>query len=203
MTAKPEELSPSTSAFIVATANAQRAPLPSLPEAADEAADVAASFHQAKLLSGDQAKRDEVLRGISRTELFHFAGHAVATPRGVGLVLGDDSLLDADDIASLRLRSLKLAVLSGCDTANGSEESPTDVNSLARTLVAAGASTVIASRWPIDSSAARVMMRAFYSRLMSGKEPLSSLHDAEVSLRNMEAYRHPYYWGSLAVFRGL
>jgi CHAT domain-containing protein/cytochrome c-type biogenesis protein CcmH/NrfG len=203
VTAKQEEFSPSTSAFIVAAANAQRATLPPLPEAADEAADVAASFHGAKLLSGDQAKRDEVLRGISETELFHFAGHAVVTIHGVGLVLGEDSLLDADDIASLRLRNLKLAVLSGCDTANGSDESPTDVNSLARTMVAAGASSVVASRWPVDSAAARVMMRAFYSELLSGKQPVSSLHAAEVSLRNMEAYRHPYYWGSLAVFRSL
>ncbi len=201
--ARQEEFSSATSAFTVAPGNAQRANLPPLPEAAEEAADVAASFHRSKLLSGDQVKRDQVLRGISETELFHFAGHAVVTIHGAGLVLGEDSLLDADDFASLRLRNLKLAVLSGCDTANGSDDSPTDVNSLARTMVAAGAASVVASRWPMDSSAGRVMMRAFYSELLSGKQPVSSLHAAEVSLRKMDAYRHPYYWGSLAVFRSL
>jgi CHAT domain-containing protein len=172
-----------------------------LSEAVEEATEVAASFRNAQLLSGDQTKLEEVLRGLRQAELFHFAGHAVATIRRVALVLGEDSLLGAGDLANLRSWNLKLAVLSGCDTANGSDESPADVNSLARTLVAAGASSDVASRWRVDSAASSQMMRAFYSELLSGKQPVRSLHAAEVALRNMEGYRHPYYWRSLAVFR--
>ena len=92
--------------------------------------------------------------------------------------LGPDSLLSAHDIATLRLRNLKLAVLSACDTANGDEGTSADLNSVARTLVAAGVPDVVASRWRVDSTITRQLMHVFYSNLISGKSPAEALRAA-------------------------
>jgi CHAT domain-containing protein len=116
------------------------------------------------------------------------------------LVMGPESLLSAHDIAALRLRNLRLAVLSACDTANGDEGTPADLNSVARTLVAAGVPNVVASRWRVDSATTRQLMRAFYASLVSGKSPAAALRAAGDTVRSMPRYRHPYYWASFAVF---
>ena len=75
-----------------------------------------------------------------------------------------------------------------------------DLNSVARTLVAAGVPDVVASRWRVDSTITRQLMRVFYSNLISGQSPAESLRAASSAARNIPSYHHPYYWASFAVF---
>jgi tetratricopeptide (TPR) repeat protein len=174
--------------------------LPPLPEAAEEGQEVASHFQQASLLTGSEVTRPRVLKELKEAQEFHFVGHAVASSEQIGLVLGQDSVLTAQDLMLLRPRNLRLAVLSACGTANGDDGTFSDVNSLARTLVAAGIPEVVASRWNVDSVATHQLMRAFYSSLISGKSPADSLRIATRAIRSLPGYQHPYYWGSFAVF---
>src|SRR6185312_7853167 len=118
------------------------------------------------------------LRNLAGVRLFHFAGHAVANELVVGLVLGENSLLDAQNLATVDLGKMQLAVLSGCDTANGGDGAFTDVNSLARTFIGARVPNVVASRWSVDSNSTRQLMHLFYTGLLSGKTPTSALRTA-------------------------
>jgi CHAT domain-containing protein len=195
-----ESLSQESPVFIVAVSDAQGAGMPALPEVAQEGVDIASHFRQARLVTGGHITRDQLLRHLSEAHLFHFAGHAVANELVVGLVLGEDSLLDAQSLATVDLRKMQLAVLSGCDTANGGDGAFTDVNSLARTFISARVPSVVASRWPVDSDATRQLMHLFYAGLLSGKTPTSALRAATSVLRNTSGYQNPYYWGSFAVF---
>jgi CHAT domain-containing protein len=195
-----ESLSQESPALIVAVSDAQGAGMPALPEAAQEGSDIASHFRQARLVTGGQITRDQLLRNLAETHLFHFAGHAVANELVVGLVLGEDSLLDAQSLATVDLRKMQLAVLSGCDTANGGDGAFTDVNSLARTFIGARVPSVVASRWRVDSDATRQLMHLFYASLLSGKTPTGALRAASTVLRNKSGYQNPYYWGSFAVF---
>jgi len=195
-----EALSAASPALIVVASGAQDPSLTPLPEADDEGNDVASQFPEANVLSGSQLTRAEVLRNLRDAKLFPFVGHAVAGVDQVGLVLGPDAVVNSNDLVKLRPRNLQLAVLSACDTANGDEGTFADVNSLARTLAVAGVRQTVASRWRVDSSVTRQLMRAFYSNLMSGKTPADSLRAATVIVRNLPGYQHPYYWGSFAVF---
>jgi CHAT domain-containing protein len=195
-----EPLSYSNSALIVAVSDAQSPDLPALPEAAQEGADAASHFKHAKLMAGGRITREQLLRNLSEASLFHFAGHAVANAGAVGLVLGQDSLLDAQSLAAVDLRKMQLAVLSGCDTATGEDGAFTDVNSLARTIISAHVPSVVASRWRVDSDATRQLMHLFYAGLLSGKTPTTALRAATSVLRNTAGYQNPYYWGSFAVF---
>jgi CHAT domain-containing protein len=194
----PEAISPGSAALVV-VASADSS-LAALPGADQEGAEVAGLFPKAVLISGSRVTRGEVLAQLRDAQLFHFAGHAFAGPGRDGLVIGPESLLSAHDIAALRLRNLQLAVLSACDTANGDQGTPADLNSVARTLVAAGVPNVVGSRWRVDSATTRQLMRAFYSSLVSGQSPAAALRAAGDSVRSIPRYRHPYYWASFAVF---
>jgi CHAT domain-containing protein/tetratricopeptide (TPR) repeat protein len=195
-----ESLSQDIPALIVAVSDAQGSGMPALPEAAQEGTDIASHFRQARLVTGGQITRAQLLRNLTEAHLFHFAGHAVANELVVGLVLGEDSLLDAQSLATVDLRKMQLAVLSGCDTANGGDGVFTDVNSLARTFIGGRVPSVVASRWRVDSNATRQLMHLFYAGLLSGKTPTSALRTATTVLRNTAGYQNPYYWGSFVVF---
>ena len=195
-----ESLSQESPALIVAVSDAQGSGMPALPEAAQESTDIASHFRQARRVTGGQITRHQLLRNLAEAHLFHFAGHAVANELVVGLVLGEDSLLDAQILAKVDLRKMQLAVLSGCDTANGGDGAFTDVNSLARTFIGARVPSVVASRWRVDSDATRQLMHLFYASLLSGKTPTGALRAATTVLRNTPGYQSPYYWGSFAVF---
>ena len=195
-----DTLSATSRALIVVAPGAEDPTLTPLPEADDEGTDVASHFRESTLLSGAQLNRADVLRNLRGASLFHFAGHAVAGGGRVGLVIGPDAVVNSDDLIKLHPQNLELAVLSACDTANGDEGTFADVNSIARVLAAAGVPQTVASRWKVDSVVTRQLMRAFYSNLMSGKTPANSLRAAAVTVRNLPGYKHPYYWGSFAVF---
>jgi CHAT domain-containing protein/tetratricopeptide (TPR) repeat protein len=193
-------ISPVTAALIVVAASGADSSMPVLPEAADEAKDVASRFEGATVISAQKATRAEILRALRSARLFHFAGHAVSSPAQSGLVLGADALLSSKDLMSLPLGNLKLAVLSACETANGDEGSFADENSLTRTLAAAGVAQIVASRWRVDSAVTRQLMREFYSDLLSGKSTANSLRAASFAVRSSPEHRHPYYWASFGVF---
>lgn len=197
--ATDEPITPGSAALIVAVSGAPDS-LPVLPDANNEGQDVASYFKRPIVISGTQVDRKEVLAYLRETQVFHFAGHAVATAGRVGLLLGPDSSLDASSLHAWRPRNLRLAVLSACDTAIGEGGRFTDVNSLARTLVAAGVAQVVASRWRVDSIATQHLMGLFYSHLMSGQSATESLRRASLETRKLPAYRHPCYWASFAVF---
>jgi CHAT domain-containing protein/cytochrome c-type biogenesis protein CcmH/NrfG len=193
-------LSPDSTALVVVASGAADSSLPVLPGADQEGSEVASLFRNAVFIHGHEVTRAQVLPQLHDARLLHFAGHALAGFDRVGLVLGPASLLSSDDIATLGLRNLKLAVLSACDTANGDEGTSADGDSLARTLVAAGVPNVVASRWRVDSNVTRQLMRVFYANLLSGKSAAESLSAARAAIRSIPAYQHPYYWASFAVF---
>jgi CHAT domain-containing protein len=152
------------------------------------------------IISGSSLAREAVFRGLRTAQLFHFAGHAIADSTGTGLVLGNDSYLGSNDLATLHLPGLGLAVLSACDSASGDEGTPADINSLARTFLSIGAAHVVASRWHVDSEITRQLMKNFYAELMRGKGPAAALHIAENAIRNTPDHGHPFYWASFDVF---
>jgi tetratricopeptide (TPR) repeat protein len=193
-------LSPSGAALIVVASEVEEPSFPPLPEAIEEGTDVATYFRNVKMLSGAEVTRANVLHSLRGAKIFHFVGHAIRGVSQVGLVLGRGENLRAEDLRNLRTRNLQLAVLSACDTASGNEGTFSDVNSIARTLTAAGVPQTLASRWNVDSTVTRKLMRVFYSNLMSGKTSEDSLRAATLTIRKLPGYQHPYYWGSFTVF---
>jgi CHAT domain-containing protein/tetratricopeptide (TPR) repeat protein len=194
----------STRALVAASTGGSADGLRPLGDVLAEAKAVIRYFPQGQLLADSQASLNAVIGQLSRAEIFHFAGHAVAEGNRNGLLLnaglGTDeaSMLDAEALRRVSLPGLQMAVLSACSTENGEAGMPGDSDSLALVFLAKGVPHVIASRWNVDSSSTVFLMEVFYGKLLAGASVPQALASAEAALRQRAP--HPYYWAAFDAF---
>lgn len=175
-----------------------------LPNARDELEYVRSQFAQGVILSGPNATVTAVLNELPEAVVFHFAGHAVASPERTGLVLfgssasGDPAVpvLMTVELKRSTVRKCKLVVLSACSTGRDSEVAEASPENIANSLVRAGVPRVVASRWEVDSTATESLMRSFYESLLSGRSVPIALQAATAPVRNSAATKHPYFWAA-------
>jgi CHAT domain-containing protein len=175
------------------------ADLPYLSQVVLEGQTVEGQFRSAKVLSGQEATVATLRAALAGAQVFHFAGHAVATETMTGLLLWETPF-GADSLKDLDLSKLQLAVLSACDTAGEIEGAEYNPDSLVHPFVFAGVPRVVVSRWNVDSEATRQFMELFYQNLLKGKTTAEALKNAEEGLRAREDTKHPYYWAAFTEF---
>jgi CHAT domain-containing protein len=175
------------------------ADLPYLSQVVWEGQTVEGQFRSAKVLSEQEATVATLRAALAGAQVFHFAGHAVATETMTGLLLWE-APFGADSLKGLDLSKLQLAVLSACDTAGEIEGAEYNPDSLVHPFVFAGVPRVVVSRWNVDSDATRQFMELFYRDLLKGKSTAEALKNAEEGLRTSKATEHPYYWAAFAEF---
>jgi CHAT domain-containing protein/tetratricopeptide (TPR) repeat protein len=177
-----------------------------LPDVAAEADTVASAFHLVHVLKGGDATLSAVRSELPVAAVFHFAGHSLATPGRMGLLLeGEDGkaniprLMDANVVRQLHLQTLQLAVLSACSTASGSGGS-SGFDSVTDALLREGVPHVVASRWAVDSAETRGFVQDFYHNALSGQTVSEAIR---LTSRNMLANprtSHPYYWSAFGAY---
>jgi CHAT domain-containing protein len=155
----------------------------------------------ARVVVGEQATRDAVLRMLPSASLFHFAGHARLVPRAptlshLVLAKGDaaglaGNVLSAADIARLDLRRMRLAILSSCGTQQARSSRDFDQSGLSRAFLAAGARAVISSRWEVDDAGTAELMRVLHAGLADGEPAAAALDRAQITLRGSRTIRRP------------
>jgi CHAT domain-containing protein len=95
----------------------------------------------------------------------------------------DDGLLTAEEVASLNLPGVELAVLSACETGLGPLAAGEGVLGLQRAFQVAGTRTVVASLWKVNDQATRALMERFYENLWSKRlSKLEALRQAQLSM---------------------
>jgi CHAT domain-containing protein len=111
----------------------------------------------------------------------------------------EDGILTAEEVASLDLRGVEWAVLSGCDTGAGPVLSGEGVLGLRRTFAIAGARTLILSLWSIDDQAGRTWIRGLYEARLSGLSTPAAVRKANLDAiqvrRRAGVTTHPFFWG--------
>lgn len=167
------------------------------PQAEREAAACAAAFRQARVILGKEATASSVREAIARARHIHIASHARFVPSdplssGIRLV---DGWLTARDVFALDLRGATV-VLSGCDSGRAIIDSSNEANGLVRAFLAAGASEMLMSLWPVHDEMTAQLMKTLYTFAGNGRpghEPLSaSLCRAQQEVRALEP--HPALW---------
>jgi tetratricopeptide (TPR) repeat protein len=162
---------------------------PALPSVGAELDAVAARWPGTYVQLRDaQATRSELLQRsasdeLARYSLLHIASHARLLPaRGLAahLKLWDGNLL-LPEIAGLRVGGA-LVVLSACDGAAADVLPGEEVLSLSWVFLAAGASSVLASLWPVDDGAAVRIMAEFYDALGQHRDAALALTLAQRQL---------------------
>jgi CHAT domain-containing protein len=125
------------------------------------------------------------------------AGEGVVQPAVPGLLAlaptrGDDGLLRAAEIATLRLNA-QLVVLSACNTGRG-RMTGDGVMGLARSFLVAGVPTVVASLWKVPDEATKILMVAFYQALPKQRDRASALRQA--MLETLKTHPNPRDWSA-------
>ncbi len=195
---------PSDHALIVAAPTQPDGSLGPPPGALTEAREVVQQFSQSTILSGGKAISASVEREIFKSNIFHFAGHATYGRSGSAMLLADGNLSVAatrpghPGVNSRSLNGLKLAVFSACGTAKPSEAAQS--NGLVAEFLHAGAPTVVASRWNVDSLATTEFMGRFYRSLLFGQAVADALQIAAGEFRKRPDWSHPYYWAAFSSF---
>ncbi len=95
----------------------------------------------------------------------------------------DDGILTAEEAATLDLRKVDLAVLSGCETALGENALGEGALGLQRAFQVAGAHTTVASLWSVPDQKTSQLMERFYTNLWNQKlSRLEALREAQIWL---------------------
>jgi CHAT domain-containing protein len=183
----------------------------------DEVRTALAIWGSGMVLTGENATREKLTEDLnSRTGILHLATHVIPAPQlssftgrptlnnsRAGLIVlgldgsGQPGFLDMRDII-LRPVNLRLVVMSGCSSGDASALAASGLMGLTRAWLGAGASEVLATRWPVlDDSGP--FFASFYRHL---KEHPSSgaadaLRAAQVEMIHSNSYRsRPDYWAS-------
>lgn len=125
-------------------------------------------------------------RDLAGYSVLHVAAHAIAdesSPERSAVVLAagdnaEDGLLQPREIAELRLDG-KVIILSACQTAGGVVIGGEGVMSLARAFFAAGARTVVGTRWPVADDGTARFFEWVYDALGRGHTVSAAIADAK------------------------
>ena len=213
-----------------ATFDLRRAGLPDLPPLPDTREEVEAI---AMVLGADLAEDVFVGRSAteSRVKRSDFSDRRIVVFATHGLVPGDldglnqpalalsaprfdrsgeDGLLTLSEILSLRLDA-DLVVLSACNTGSGDGAGAEAISGLARGFLYAGARSILASGWPVETSSARMLTTTLFERQKNDRSAWrDALQSASLNLVDEGVYRladgraafsyaHPLFWAPFFV----
>ncbi|AFZ01267.1 CHAT domain-containing protein [Calothrix sp. PCC 6303] len=179
----------------------QQRPLPGTEKEANKIAPIL----NTQPLIGKQATKSAVLQKISTAKIIHLATHGLLygfgerIPGAIALAPDtpgvNEGLLKTTEIINLNLKA-DLVVLSACDTGGG-EITGDGVVGLSRSLLTAGAESVIVSLWAVDDSSTSDLMVEFYSQLQQNPDKAKALRQAMLS--TMKKHPHPIHWGAFTL----
>jgi CHAT domain-containing protein len=161
-----------------------------LPGARRELQSLAAQYApvETRVNEGERTIAD-LTNGLAIWNLLHFAAHAEAvsgSPWRSGFLLGkgrgDDAYLRASTVAGMKLEA-QLAVLSGCRSAGASTLAGEGALGLASAFLCSGASSVVATLWPVEDRVAERFMAEFYGALAGGRTVAGAVAEAQRRLR--------------------
>lgn len=190
------------------------ASLPSLPGALSELEAMRSAFEgeDALVLTGKDATENAVRAAkLDDYRVVAFSTHGLVSGQIAGLsepalVLtppdgdtgegGDDGLLTASEIASLKLVA-DWIILSACNTAAGDGRGNATYSGLARAFQLAGARSLLLSHWPVRDDAATRLSVATVKAAASGVERSEALRQAQLALiadGKMQGAASPSIW---------
>lgn len=174
-----------------------------LPFATEEATAIG-KLWPGTLLLEEEATLANTKKVASQSQILHLAAHADFRPDNPlfsGLALADGWLTTLD-IFNLKLNA-SLVTLSACQTGRSAISGGDELLGLMRAFLAAGASSLALTLWPVEDRSTAVFMKSFYGNLAHGLSKGESLRRAQLAFiqppeNNAQAmnplYQHPYFW---------
>lgn len=190
-----------TGALVVGNPAPMPLQLPALPGAEREAKAVAQLLNTQPLI-GSQATKEAVLEQMQTAKIVHLATHGLLDDlNGVDSAIAvaksnqNNGLIKASEILSFPLKA-DLVVLSACDTGLG-EITGEGVIGLSRSLLAAGAKSVIVSLWSIPDAPTESLMTEFYRQLQQNSDKATALRNAMI--KTQQQHPNPKDWAAFTL----
>jgi CHAT domain-containing protein len=178
-----------------------------LPGALAEGETVARLFGGTRLFEAE-ATVANVRAHVRDADVVHMAAHGHARPDAplFSHVRLADGQLTALDCLELEL-DCELVTLSACETGHAVVAAGDEPIGLTRSLLYAGARSVIQSLWRVDDDATRRLMSDMYRRLWQGAGRAEALRAAQRAFLSSSAHNdgasprraHPAFWASFSL----
>ena len=111
-----------------------------------------------------------------------------------------DVFLSAQDISELKL-STKLISFGIPPEETYSDPICTEgLSIMITTILMAGVKAVLTSLWPVNNRARSIFLNKFYELFQHGLPVRDALHEATKTLKSVEGFEHPSYWGGFVVY---
>ena len=150
-----------------------------------EAALVGQAYPRPVSLLGSDATSSQYRSHAPSADVIHFAGHgqSAADDGAETSLLFTDRKVTREEIESLKLYRAPVVVLAGCNTARGEVRWTEGTLSVARAFLAAGASSVIATLWPIEDGEAAEFFSRLHTHLATGASAAEALRATQLESR--------------------
>jgi CHAT domain-containing protein len=184
---------------VLAVGSPDASGLTPLPGARREVEQISALYGPSRAALPDQFSVEAFLDNVRRSDVVHFAGHAVQDrdfPDRSYLAMPGSGRLMPARIRESDFGRVRLLVLSACFTAGGAVERGEGVLSLARPFLAAGVRQVLATVSAVDDDVAPLLV-SFHQKIREGAAPAAALRavqmdayarEGRVSLRGWAAF---------------
>jgi CHAT domain-containing protein len=184
-----------------------------LPDATTEAVEVSKLYKSNGPLTEERVTKAAVNSGFEKSDVIHLALHSKIddeVPLRSKLLLAatsktraEDSFISALELYNLDLAHTRLVVLSSCQSGVGRYYGGEGVSSLARAFISAGVPLVVASLWPVESTATEKLMVSFHRHRRQEHNTVEALRSAQRDmLHGSTDLSRPYYWAAFTVTGG-
>ena len=177
-----------------------------LPGAEREVQKVAQMFRQSDVYLQQDATKQRFKLDANKAGVVHVAAHAEVDevdPLFSRILFASNSseagLLEAREIYGLELAGVRLITLSACESGLGKVARGDEILGFTRSFLSAGASSIVASLWPVADDATEVLMNRLYSDLSAGRDLMLSMQAAQLEVQRNRRFAHPFFWAPFNV----
>ena len=178
-----------------------------MPFAETEVKAIENLFPEKQIFSRADATKTRVTTLSGEFDVVHFACHGEFNdmqPMQSGLLLAkegeDDGVLRVPDVFGLNLQKANLVTLSACETALTKVRGGEDWAGMSLGFIYAGTPSILATLWGVDDKSTAILMKNFYTNwLTKGMSKPAALRQAQLDLKAIPEYNHPYYWAAFEI----
>ena len=177
-----------------------------LPGAEREVNEVSALFKQKQIFVQRDATKMTFKLRANQSAVLHVAAHAEVDdvdPLFSKILLANDGqdrgLLEAREVYGLDMHSVSLVTLSACESGLGKVLKGDEIVGFTRSFLSAGASSMVASLWPVADDSTEALMTRMYQSMSEGADLMDAMRTAQIEVQKRRRFAHPFFWAPFNV----